>query len=236
MKIKLFALLLIIIPFLNSWAKTCPEGTYLVQGHPRQAYYRNNGTHVSAATVSSYCRNYRDDGPLQPQFKTRFPKGWPHKEEQFKKCSKAKQQKISKILNSIPKILTNVGKLKTYCANKSYITNNPAASSPEAKIIVLYNSSFKMDTKRVVVHELAHILWSRLSDKEKDTYQDASNWSLVAGVYIYNRTKFSESDGKNGPEEDFANNIEHYFANTNKFKKEFPNIYAWINTLMRKEK
>lgn len=233
---KFIAVLFLTFITLNIQAKTCSNGTYLVQKHPRQSYYRNDATHVSATTVSSYCRNYRDDEPLQPQFRTRFPKGWPHKKEQFKKCSKAKQQQISKILYSIPKILTDVGKLKIYCANRSYISNNPAASSPEAKIIVLYNSSFKMDTKRVIVHELAHILWSRLSNKEKSTYQDASNWSLVAGVYIYNRTKFSEPDGKNGPEEDFANNIEHYFANPSKIKKEFPSIYTWIDTLIRNEK
>ncbi len=93
-----------------------------------------------------------------------------------------------------------------------------------------------MNTKRVIVHELAHLLWSRLSDKEKSKYQDASNWSFVAGVYIYNRTKFSEPDGKNGPEEDFANNVEHYLVNPNEFQKEFPKIYIWINTFLRKEK
>ena len=62
----------------------CPEGTYSVQGHPRHSYYRSNGTHVSATNVISYCRNYRNDGPLNPQFLTRKPRRWPQKKEIFK--------------------------------------------------------------------------------------------------------------------------------------------------------
>jgi hypothetical protein len=160
MKIKLFFLILIIIPFFNSWAKTCSQSKYLVQSHPRQSYYRSDGTYVTSTTVSSYCRHYRDDGLLKEQFFRRKPKLWPHQKEKFKKFSKEKQKIISKILKSIPRILTNVGKLKIYCAKKSEVPNNPATIAPETKTIVLYHSSFKLNTKRVVVHELAHILWA----------------------------------------------------------------------------
>ncbi len=83
---------------------------------------------------------------------------------------------------------------------------------------------------------MAHLLWSRLSDKEKFSHQNAGHWSLVQGIYIYNRTTFSEPDGKNGPEEDFANNIEHYFSNPKKFKKNFPKINTWIGTFFKGDK
>ena len=97
---------------VNANAKSCPEGTYLVHKHQRQAYYRSDGTHVSATTVSSYCRNYRDDGPLKQEFLKKMPRGWPHKKEKFKKCSKAKQERISKILSSVPKIFIKCWKTK----------------------------------------------------------------------------------------------------------------------------
>lgn len=148
-------------------ANTCPEGMYSVQGHPRSAYYRNDGTYVSSTTVSSYCRHYPNDGPVKEEFPQKMPKDWPYKKEVFKKCSKEKQNKISTILSSLPKILTNVGKLQIYCPSKSSTENNPATSAPDARIIALYDSSFAMDTKRVIIHELAHLLWSRLSDVEK---------------------------------------------------------------------
>lgn len=222
---------------LHVQAKTCPEGTYLVQGHPRQAHYRSDGTYVSEAVVSSYCRHYRNDGPLKEQFFIRMPKGWPHKSEKFKTCSNKKQKQISKILKSIPKILTDVGKLKIYCAKKSEMPKNPATSAPEVKAIVLYDSSFKMDTKRIIIHELAHLLWSRLSDKEIESYYKASNWiDLENGIYVYNKTSFSEPDGKLNPEEDFSNNIEYYFSEPKYFKKSFPKINQWINRFLEKNK
>ena len=209
---------------VSAQAKPCPEGTYLVQEHPRQSHYRSDGTYVSSTFVSSYCRNYINDGPLKEQYLTKMPSGWPHRKEKFKKCSQQKQKLISNILSTIPKVLTSVGKLQIYCGNQSETPNNPATSSPMARIIVLYNSSFKQNTRRIMIHELAHLLWARLSDKEKNSYQNAGNWSLVQGIYIYNRTAFSEPDGKIGPEEDFANNVEHYFSNTKKFKKNFSKI------------
>ena len=233
---KISFLVFFLVTTFYAQANTCPEGMYSVQGHPRSAYYRNDGSHVSSTTVSSYCRHYRDDGPVKEEFPYKIPKGWPYKKEDFKKCTKEKQAKISKILLSIPKILTNVGKLQIYCPSKSDTPNNPATSSPDAKIIALYDLSFKMDTKRVIIHELAHLLWTRLSDIEKGAYQKASGWSSYLGTYIINRTKFSEEDGKHGPEEDFANNIEHYFSDQNKFKINFPQIYNWIHSFTRKEK
>ena len=229
---KILAIVLFLITIFNAQANTCPEGTYLVQEHPRQSYYKSNGTYVSSTTVSPYCRHYRDDGPLQEHFFSKKPNKWPHPQEKFDECSKEKQQIVSKILKSIPKILTNVGKLKIYCAQKSAITNNPATCAPEAKTIVLYDPSFSMDTKRVIAHELAHLLWSRLSDKEKQSYFDVSKWRKFDNIYIYNRVSFSAPDGKNGPEEDFANNIEYHLAEPVDFKNKFPQIDSWIKNFL----
>lgn len=202
---KISFIIFFLLTTFYAQANSCPEGMHLVQGHPRSEYYRNDGVHVDATTVSSYCRHYRNDGPVKTEFSQKMPKDWPYKKEDFKKCSKEKQNKISKILSSLPKILTNVGKLQIYCPSKSSTPNNPATSAPDVKIIALYDSSFAMDTKRVIIHELAHLLWTRLSENEKGTYQKSSGWSSYLGIKIITRTKFSEEDGKHSPEEDFAN-------------------------------
>jgi len=229
---KIAMLLLFLLTLFNAQANSCPEGTYSIQNHPRQAYYKNDGTHVSSTTVSSYCRHYRDDGLLKEQFLLEKPKKWPHPKEKFKECLKEKQKIVSKILKSIPKILTNIGKLEIYCAQKSEVSNNPATCAPEKKIIVLYDSSFNMNTKKIIIHELAHLLWSRLSDKEKQSYFDVSKWRKFDNIYIYNRASFSAPDGKNGPEEDFANNIEYYFTKPINFKRGFPQIDSWIKKIL----
>jgi len=48
----------------STFAKDCPDGMYLVQGHHRQAHYRG-GTYVRGTNVSQYCKHYRSDGALK---------------------------------------------------------------------------------------------------------------------------------------------------------------------------
>lgn len=218
------------------YAEPCPSGKYFVQGHSRQAYYRNDGTHVSKAVISSYCKQYRSDGALKLKFNPNNPKRWPHKKEKFKKCTQKQKNQIQKALIDLPKILTNVGSLKLHCAKKSVYSNNPAASAPISKVIVLYNSAFTEDIKRYIAHELAHILYDRLSDFEKKSYRDASGWEVRNGQYRIKRKKFSAPDGASDPDEDFSNNVEYYLVENKEFKKRFPKISKWIKKLLGDKK
>ncbi len=233
----LLFLSILLLSSIKTYAKVCPKGTYLVKGHPRQAYYRSDGIYVSNTAVSSYCKNYRNDGPLKSEFKIRMPRGWPHRKESFKKCPKKSLKKIQKSLAEFPKILTNVGSLRIYCADRSIYPSNPASSAPANKIIVLYESSFSGDLKRYIAHELAHILYERLSDKEKEDYRKVGLWKLDENGNIYTSRKiFSEPDGANGPDEDFSNNVEHYLFNKNDFNKKFPSVFKWIEDLFGDKK
>lgn len=216
-------------------ANICPDGSYLVRKHPRQSYYKSDGAYVSATSVASYCRNYRDDGPLKLKSMIKAPSLWPHKNEKFKKCQEQSLKNIQSALVDLPAILTNIGELKIYCADTSIFPNNPASSAPEAQIIVLYDLSFLGDLKKIVDHELAHILYDRLSSDEKRDLHQASQWERNrTGAYVTVRTNFSEPDGANDPEEDFANNVEHYIFNTTTFKKNYSSIYFWIDQLLKK--
>jgi len=221
--------ILLLSHFTNAFSLDCPEGTYVVSEHPRQEYYRSNGTSVSATNVSTYCKKYRTEQPLVPQFEKKMPKGWPHKKELFKKCSNKDEQYILKTLQSIPKNLSQIGKLKVLCATQSEIENNPATSAPSEKIIVLYDSAMKSDTKRILTHELAHIYYDGLSGAERDSYWRAAEWKKKEGQPPYtNRVSFTAADGAFDPEEDFANNIEFFFAEPNHLKNNFSKIYDWI--------
>lgn len=63
---------------------------------------------------------------------------------------------------------------------------------------------------------MAHILYAHLGREEQDDYQGVSEWREIArNVYSTPRKQFSEQDGALGPEEDFANNIEHLITNKN---------------------
>ncbi len=236
MKIILFLYVFFALTNENLLAQECPEGMYRVQEHYRQAHYRN-GSFIEGTNVSSYCKNYRSDGPLKSEFYQKMPRGWPQKEEKVKKCDSGNQAKISKALSALPKILTDIGKLKIHCADKSKHPHNPASSAPSEKIVVLYESAFSGNVRRYVAHELAHILYNRLSDNEKAAYNNVALWKVDENGKLYTSRKiFSEPDGANDPDEDFSNNVEHYLFNKNEFKSKFPSIFEWIKALFGDKK
>ncbi len=83
----------------------------------------------------------------------------------------------------------------------------------------------------------AHILYDRLSDEEKRGVHKASLWEKDKnGKYITARTKFSEPDGANDPDEDFANNVEHYLSNNSEFRREYPLVFNWMEILFGDKK
>ena len=232
MIIKFSSFILLILHLIgNTYSSSCPDGMYQVRGHDRKAHHRD-GHYVQATKVSSYCKHYRNDGPLKLKFRQRMPQGWSQKKEKFKKCSRKKQNKIAKALSELPPILTNVGHLKIHCAVRSVYPKNPATVAPEAKIIVLYDSVLAKNMKRIIAHELAHILYDRLSDEEKEELYKVSLWEDDKKKFSPKRKKFSELDGANDPDEDFANNIEHYLFENKNFQNKFPKIHQWIKKLM----
>ena len=150
----------------SSWAIECPRSMIAVSDHYRTEYYRNDGTHVSATDVRAYCR------PVQlSQQIIKFGRGkvkdWPFPTENFKKLTQKEKKHLERILKTIPDIVTHQGEITLYRADKSMTEDNPATSMPEAKVIVLYESAIKGDTKRVLIHELAHLLYQSLPDDDK---------------------------------------------------------------------
>ena len=50
------------------------------------------------------------------------------------------------------------------------------------------------------------------------------------------RKQFTEEDEVNDPDEDFANNLEHYLFEKESFKKSFTEIYSWIDHFLGDKK
>ena len=231
---KLFSIILSIFIVSSALAIECTEGMYPVSGHPRAAYFRTDGTYVPKTNVSNYCKKYRSEGPLQITFQRKIPRGWPFKKEVFIKCSNEKQKNINQVINTLPKILTQVGEIKILCAKKSATASNPATCALEEKIIVLYDFSFEMDLKRILTHELAHFLYHSLSTKELKQYWKVAQWSDFnqAQNFTTKRTSFSAPDGATDPEEDFANNVEYFYAEPEVMSKNFSLITKWLSKFL----
>jgi len=47
-------------------------------------------------------------------------------------------------------------------------------------------------------------------------------------VFVPMRDEFVEDDGKEGPNEDFANNIEYFLFRSQSLKMKAPKVYDWI--------
>lgn len=203
------------------FALECPEGQYLVSAHPRTSYYRSDGTFVNSAKVESHCRPYSFNKPLKLLFKSKIPERWPYQLEIFKEWSKLEKKEIENVISNLPKSLQELGEISIYRSVKSSFPNNPSASGPDESIIVLYDGAKKYGYQKVLVHELAHILWSKLSSEDRDEYFLNASWDKKTGKYKNSRENFSEADGKSNPEEDFANNIEHILTNK-KYKENIP--------------
>lgn len=117
----------------------CPAGKYPVRSHLRTDYYRHDGTYLKEASVNKNCREYRSKKNLKIKFSIGVPKDWPHKKEKFRGWSDKEKNELTKALNELPAILTQIGELKVFRAFNSEATDNPATSAPLEKIITLYD-------------------------------------------------------------------------------------------------
>lgn len=207
--LKLLIFITLTIRFSWAFADQCPSGQYFVSAHSRDSYYRKDGTFVKASNVDVHCRVYNFSSPLKLKFEDQMPQGWPYQLDLFKKWNTVEKRDIQKALDSLPKLLRDLGEIKIYRAVKSSFPDNHASSGPDDSIIVLYDSAKKFGYKQALAHEMAHILFSKLSADEKEEYYSFSDWKQSRGKFYTKRNDFSESDGSLFPEEDFANNVEH---------------------------
>ncbi|MDO9182192.1 MAG: hypothetical protein Q7U04_07275 [Bacteriovorax sp.] len=234
---KLIISLSIFVLFGKAVAGECPAGQYFVSAYNRDAYYRTDGTFVSSTKVEAHCRKYHFSSPLKLIFQNTIPDGWPNQLELFKSWTPAEKREINKAINSLPKIIRNLGEIKIYRAVKSSFPDNHASSGPDDSIIVLYDSAKKFGYRKALAHEMAHILYSRLDREGQGDYQGASEWREIArDVYNTPRKEFSEQDGAIAPEEDFANNIEHFITNKNYSSVLNKRITDYIGSLLGMKK
>lgn len=237
----IFFILIFLCVFLkttNAVSASCSEGQYLVRTHYRSGYFRSSGTYVSPTTVKAYCKDYRNfEAPIL-HFPEEKLKTDSRSKEGYKKFSKSEKEKIQEIIKSLPKVLTAFGDIKFYRKKEGRVKGNPASVNSKKKEIILYDSISKHDMKRVIAHELAHILYNNLSDKEQELYRKVSQWNLDKKtkkiVLSKKRTVFTEKDGINSATEDFANNVEYYLFDEKTLRKKNKEIHGWIKKFMEK--
>lgn len=228
MNYKLFFCILIFCEYALANSK-CADKQYWVEGHHRKAYVRADGTIVSATDVKGHCRSQsRVYEFWKRNFEGISPKSWPHTSEIFKSWTVEEKERVLGALEELPEVLWN-DKVIFHRSTKSREWPNPATSS--AGVIVLYDESFKksLNLARVIGHELAHQIYEELTGDQKKDYGFIMNWfSIGNGRYVSRIEGFVQDDGRESPEEDFANNIEFYLFEPDILRKVTPHAYRWI--------
>jgi hypothetical protein len=102
-------------------------------------------------------------------------------------------------------------------------------------VIALYDRAFQTDQNiaRVLAHEFSHKLYRRLSIDDARSYNSAGDWLLLRTprgdlIFAPDRDGYVEDDGREGPDEDFCNNLEYFLFNPHQLKTKTPKVYDWI--------
>ncbi|UXR65838.1 hypothetical protein EZJ49_06200 [Bdellovibrio bacteriovorus] len=213
-------------------AAQCAVNQYWVKPHYRRAYVRSDGKHFAATNVKGYCkeRSVIYDS-WSGRFKSQMPTDWPHTKESFKDWKIDEKERVLEILEKAPEELLSKNIIGIYRADKSRQEPNPATSADG--VVVIYDSAFKKpyDLQRVLYHELAHQMYIDLSDKDAEDYRWSTSWWPVRdrkNTYVSRSDGYVQDDGRDSPEEDYANNIEFYLVEPETLKKVTPNAYNWI--------
>lgn len=217
-------------------AAVCGLNEHWVRSHFRRAYVRANGTFVSATNVRAHCKkNQISFTSWKDKFQNQKPAFWPNKTEKSKRWTEEEIERVFDALDSLPEILRNQKVEGILRFEKAWDPVNQASSLPEKKLIALFNKAFSKDENlaRLLAHELAHHYYQNILPKsEQLAFRLASNWLCgnYGDKYACARRKdgFVKEDGKTSPEEDFANNIDHFLFEPNKLRKTTPAAYEWI--------
>lgn len=219
-------------------AEVCESGRHWVKEHFRKAYVKGDGTLVKASMVTAHCRTSGVDHDYWAQIiKNGIPENWPHKTEVVRPWNVEDTERVFEAIQEIPDALKTKKISGIYRLKRSKFFPNPATFSRGT--IVLYDSAFLGTTKdrslaRFLAHEFAHQIYLNLTDQERNHYNLTTNWVSAKNfktgqMQSFSRTDgFVRNDGRESPEEDFANNLEFYLFEPMVLKSKTPHAFRWI--------
>lgn len=230
-------LFIVICTLVSSYAfadSVCPPGQYRVKGHRRSSYVRSDGSVVRATFVKAHCKDLTKAAQFfESRIKSGVPPKWPHKNELVNVWTEEEKELLREALDEIPEILMSNNVIGIYRLKKSTYYPNPASSSDG--IITIYDSAFDNPGKipKILAHELCHQNYLDLNEKDRQDYRRETGWRLELrpdrNIYWYGRKEgYVESDGNISPEEDYANNMEHFIYNPDILKNITPKAYGWF--------
>jgi hypothetical protein len=217
---KYFLLLIIFWNVPVAFAVECQWWQSKVSSHQVNAHQRNGST-VSSHPRQEHCREkWKHSDKIASSFQNARPELWTD-QEKFKQWTQSEIVEVLKAYEKLPDWLLFLQKT-FHRAEKSTIPKNPAASDKRTDSITVYDEFYNRQNKVAIIgHELAHLLYKRLSVSEITSFTDLAGWTLkVEGSKVFEVPPpiVLINDSNLNKEEDFANLIEVYFTDPNKLK------------------
>lgn len=228
-------ILFILFPSILLAKIDCKETEIYVSAHSVKGYVTTKGKRVSGYKRDESCRNspysfsnfeFRDTAPINSN-----PK------ENFKEWKKSEISYFLKLSEKLPKLLKNIPFHALYRAHVSSFKENPAATFPDSKYIIFYDSFFqRSDSLKVLGHEISHLLYWKMSDDQKLDFARISGWKRKRGKIERTPLNPIYADSVNGPAEDFANNVEAFYFDKERLRNNNPDLLNFLTGLEKEIK
>lgn len=200
------------------------------------------GDKTADADKESYCSPYcrglcvsdKDDAicKLDPFWAKRLRAA----PEPFQTIGGDEQKSVTAALSGLPKNFQPTLLKAIVKGARPHFTAPSSEAASTDEFIILYPRAFAEPSKldRIIIHEVIHVLILKEWADSFNHYKRASGWSAVDGSG-YRRGEFVEFDGKESPEEDFANNVEYFLFDQNTLKIKSPDIFSWLQKNLGKK-
>lgn len=202
-----------------------------VKSHPVKNHQRN-GEAVKDHLRKEHCREkWKHSNTAIHLFKNDVPKSWPNKSEKFKQWTRLEISKLLDVYSKLPDWIRNEN-ISLYRAQKSIFPTNIATTDITTDSIAFYDTAMSRNLYTVAFqHELAHVLYKKLSVAEINKISELSGWRIEVKknkVYELPPEIPIIKDSVISIEEDFSNLIEVYLQNSDKLKQLKPKLFQYF--------
>ncbi len=166
------------------------------------------------------------------------PEKWEYTSEKTVEWSKDEKEQVEELLSRIPNDLNKIPLEGIYRMKKSIDIVNPASTSYDGKIIILYNNTFEHPSwsmQEVLLHEIGHSVYEGYSAVGKQQYEKKLGWKKgKQGIYL-KQGSFVSVRAHDNPTEDFAENFKYLLLNPEKIKGDNTQAFDWFNEKYKKQ-
>ncbi len=195
---------------------------------------KDMATFACADRCDEFCKSKSCllDTYWQGKIKNGRPEKWDLPTEVSTQWSSAERQRLLELLSRLPNNLKSVPFDGFYRMKKSVILTNPGTTATTGDKISIYDRAFGnpfFSTSQVVVHEFGHVLYRHLRESERQSYRDSLKWKIGPEGTESRPGNFVSPRSKDGPDEDFAENVYFFLFEPAKLKSTVPPAYEWIS-------